>query len=120
MDSFPLQNSFFHNTSSIDDMYMSVDLSPGLDDSHDTSSVSQSPTTPLHNRLLSSGDISHGSRNVARTLAHLGGSLSYESGAYSDNLQDRCQRLECELASEKEEHKKLRKVPCFLVSQPNN
>src|SRR5258708_17388972 len=97
-------------------MYMLPDLSAGLDDSHDTFSVSQSPTTPLHNRLLSAGDISHGSRNVAGTL---GGSLSYESGAYSGNLQDRCQCLECELTYEKEEHKKLRKVPHFLISQSN-
>ena len=117
MDSFPLQNSFFHNMSSINDMYMPLDLSTGLDDSHDISSVSQSPITPLHNRLLSAGNISHGSRNVVGTL---GGSLSYESGAYSGNLQDRCQHLKCELTYEKEEHKKLRKVPCFLISQSNN
>ena len=89
---------------------MTPDLSLGLDD---TSSVSQSPTTPLHNRLLSAGNISQGSKNAARTL---GGPLSYELGAYSSNLQDRCQRLEYELTYKKEEHKKLRKVPRSLYS----
>jgi hypothetical protein len=114
MDSFSVWDTIFQNTNSIDDTYMTPDLSPGLDD---TSSVSQSPTTLLNNRLLSASGFSHDSRNVARTLA---GSLSYESGAYSSNLQDRCQRLECELSYKKEEHKKLRKVPRFLVSQSNN
>ena len=114
MDSFSRLNSVYHNTSSINDMDMTPDLSLILDD---TSFVSQSPTTPLHNRLLSAGDFSHGSKNIARTLD---GSLSYESSTYRSNLHDRCQHLECELSYEKEEHKKLRKVPRFLVSQPNN
>jgi hypothetical protein len=117
MESFSFQNSFDRNMSSIDDdTYMAPNLSHGLDDT--PSSVSLSPNTPLHNTLLSpAGDFSHGSKNVARTL---GGSLSYDSGAYSSSLRDKCHRLECELAYEKEEHKKLRKVPRFLVSQPNN
>src|SRR5258708_3087735 len=98
-------------------MYILPNFSAELDNTHDTFSLSQSPTTPLHNRLLSASDISHGSRNVAGTL---GGSLSYESGTYSGNLQNRCQCLKCELTYEKEEHKKLRKVSHFLVSQSNN
>ena len=83
----------------------------------DTSSVSQSPTTPLYNRFYSTGDFSLGSRNISRAS---GGSLSCESGAYNGSLQDRIHRIECELLNEKEEHKKLRKVSPFSIFQPNN
>ena len=90
---------------------MTPDISLGL---NNTSSISQSLTTSLHNRLLSSSDFLYDSRNLACTL---GGLLSYESGAYTGSFWDRCQHLECKLLNEKEKHKKLRKVPCFLVSQ---
>ena len=85
MDSFLLQNSVYHNMSSINNAYMTPDLSHGLDD---TSSVSQSPTTSLHNRLLSIGNFSHGSANASRTL---GSTFSYKSSIYMRNLQNKCQ-----------------------------
>ena len=77
MNFFSLQNSVYHNTSSINDACITSDLSHGLDD---TSSVSQSPTTLLHNRLLLIGNFSYGSANASRTLDSM---FSYESSIYT-------------------------------------
>lgn len=100
-------SSIDHNT------YMTPDLSLGLDDT--PSSVSLSPTTPLQNMLLSSGDFSHGSRSLSGSL---GGSL-YESPAYTRNTQDKCRQLEWELSKEKMDHMKLRKEFHFRILQYN-
>jgi hypothetical protein len=110
MDSLSLRSFVHRNMSSMDNTYTAPDLSPGLDD---TSSVSLSPNTPL----LSPHELSHGSGGFSRTL---GGSLSYGSGAYSSNLQDKYQQLERQLLNEKEEHMKLRKVSRLLIFQPNS